>query len=181
MVVGDVDLLHAAAAGMAGRGVSPEGQGGGVAPRHGRFPKAWPAAEDRLGRGGPDAATPVFPHHEELGHVAVGRLAAVRIVVDERQARELAVHPDQQRNAGRLDPVGGHRLIGGEAAVVLQLVARLPGPLFGEVVDVELHQVVEDRPLLGTGQIDGNGHFGHLTMVSVWPLDFSVPPVRTRV
>lgn len=128
---------------MARDRLPPEGERGQVAPRDGGFPRAGIAAEDGMRGGGAHAAAPMLPHDEELGHVAVHGHAAMRVIVEEREADQHALAPEQERNAGRVRPVGIEMRVGRKAPVILQLAIRHSSPVFGEVVNIELHQIGE--------------------------------------
>jgi hypothetical protein len=64
----------------------------------------------------------MFPHDEELAHVALDLAAVpVRVSVDKGEAGRLVIHADQQDVMARLAPVGIHPRQVAEAALFAQL------------------------------------------------------------
>jgi hypothetical protein len=148
---------------VASDGGAPERQGGGVAAGDGGLPEVRIEAEDLPGGDRADAAAPVFPHDEELRHVALDRRVAVRSGIDQGEADQPAVQPEEQGILVVLAPVGVQRIVG-KAAVVLQLTAGRARLVLGEIMHIELDQVGQDLALVrvrGGHLDDGRFAVGH--------------------
>ena len=73
----------------------PEGQGRLVGPGDGQFPLAGMTVESLPHRRLGDPLAAVLPQDEGLGHIAIRRKAGVGLVIDQDEARDLAIDPDQ--------------------------------------------------------------------------------------
>jgi hypothetical protein len=89
----------------------------------------------------------MFPNDEKLGHVPIYRAARVRSVVEERKAHQTPIEAEKQRNMSRLTPVNVQRIVG-KTPHLVQFAFRSSRPVLREVVDVELHQILQCSPLL---------------------------------
>src|SRR6185437_1603640 len=127
--------------------IPPECQCAEIATRYGRLPNAGITVEDRVRDFRTDPAAAVFPHYEKLGHVPIYGKTAVRVVVNQHETREISAQPYEQRNALLVVPVRFEIRIFRKQPVVAQFASLHVRPLFREVVDIELHQVLYDMCL----------------------------------
>src|SRR5438067_7903736 len=92
----------------------------------------------------PAAPPPVPAQDQELADLARPVPREVRAVADQREARELPVHADQER-----PPVGvGPEAFDPRLDPVEPVVTDVPAVDRAEVVEIELHEAPEDRCVL---------------------------------
>ena len=119
-----------------------------LAPGHRRLPSARLHDEHRVRRRLAGARPAMLADDEELRNRPVHGKAGVGMGVDQHEADRATLALDQERVAIRIPPVAEIlERIGFELAVGLQFASRRPRPVLREVVDVELHEIVEDRPV----------------------------------
>src|SRR3989442_7944247 len=143
--VGPGHVLEAAAR-VAADDPPPERLRLDVAPELGDLPPAREHVEDASGHALARAPPPVPAQDQELADLARPVPRELRAVADQREARELPVHADQER-----PPVGvGPEAFAPRLDPVEPVVAEAPAVDRAEVVEIELHQAPEDRWVLAT-------------------------------
>src|SRR5438093_1570544 len=125
-----------------------------VAPELGDLPPAREHVEDASGHALARAPPPVPAQDQELADLARPVPREVRAVADQREARELPVHADQER-----PPVGvGPEAFDPRLDPVEPVVTDVPAVDRAEVVEIELHEAPEDRCVLAARFPDLNVH-----------------------
>src|SRR6185437_13341728 len=85
------------------------------------------------------AAPPMFSRHEELRHIVLDAFAIMRTGVDQGEAGQPFLYPDQQRVEALVAPIGSQVRKRGIAALCIELeVSRAWRLDLGEIVDIKL-------------------------------------------
>ena len=115
--------------------------------------------EDSVGGAPADASAAELTKNEELGDGVFDGHAAMRMGVDEGEARCPAVDLDQEGAPVGVAPVAVDVIIGAKTPFRVELpTLRLPRIQLREVVNVELEEAFNQRPLFGPREPDRHHH-----------------------
>jgi hypothetical protein len=139
-------LLHPSRSGQLGD-TAPEQQGGLVVAGYRHFPAARISPEQQQGGARADSSPAILAQDTELRHGVIERQIQRGPLIEQSETGQMIIGADQQRDMSigvpaALDPGVGEPSLG------IDLTVRAAdGREFREIVQVELRQAVEGRPL----------------------------------